>query len=334
MAEDNEVSEAILEGRVAQVVWGQAMEAFSESKDMITVLMGLLPICRAFPWAQRLEELILKDLQEKHGEQEETWHAVARSQLDREHTSKAKKRQVYLTCHNTYEKAVKSLPTEKMWSLYLTTCLELLQQEELRWESNKRVHKAVEVFNKACNAHLLSEDMFVKWLDVLAQTGQVSLLESILSTSVQHHPSSVMLWRRRLQHQSLEADTEAMQQLFQEALGKVAEQDSLPLWQVLIEYTMVHDPDKLTTLLEDGLGRCREVCIPIKEVFLGWVAVTGGLKAARKLYKRLSPTKPVSLEFFKKYIDVERAQAAPKLQKLRRAYEDALQEYGTSNTGR
>ncbi|KAK7498602.1 hypothetical protein BaRGS_00010262, partial [Batillaria attramentaria] len=105
------------------------------------------------------------------------------------------------------------------------------------------------------------------------------------------------------------------------------------LWEPTLEYLSICKYDGLQQLMEAEAGTAvgrttvattlpvgrgqnvkatvtlvREVCEPAKLFCLRWTFLSQGIKAARNLYKQLSNVKPVPLQFFFEYADMELAE--------------------------
>ena len=63
-------------------------------------------------------------------------------------------------------------------------------------------------------------------------------------------------------------------------------QESLPLWQLAIDWCLSSQSDKVEKLFEAGMASHRKVCVPMKEAYLEWVGLTGGIQRIRDVYDR------------------------------------------------
>ncbi|ESO87390.1 hypothetical protein LOTGIDRAFT_235076 [Lottia gigantea] len=108
-------------------------------------------------------------------------------------------------------------------------------------------------------------------------------------------------------------------------------QESWPLWEIILDFLSSNNSPKLVKMLEKGSTRQREISIPIKDFYIQWIGLTSGIQEVRQLYHRLQQLKPLSLQFYKTYLDLEETQSIKKVKFIRQGYEDAVNEYGGLN---
>lgn len=341
MEQDKDVTDAILQGKLAQVVYENAIQNFENDVEFI---LSLLEVCQLFPFTEKMEKQILIDVQAKHQNNPLTWNAMARQSLRKINLNQKKKDIDKATkarefdkfeneCFQVYENAVSSLCNEKMYDLYLETCLEIVQFPKASSHSRHfREVQTLRVFNEAATAQCLSQVMALKWMKMLADLGDSVALTECVKCVVKLHPHSVSLWTECLTHQICQdIPLEKVYPMFKQALASVDSKESLPLWRIMYEWITLKFPQQLQDFLEYGLAQCSEVAIVVKQWFLEATQLHGNIKQVRALYKRLSASSPLSLEFFEKYISIEKAELDVKIKKVKSAYEDAIREYGNSS---
>jgi U3 small nucleolar RNA-associated protein 6 len=231
-----------------------------------------------------------------------------------------------------YDKATNQLNTELMWTFYIKACLERLELTPATHSlTQQRVTKTTSVFDRALSNGCLSEEMFMEWVTVLLRTGQTFEASTVCQKACQHYSKSVAVWRQRISvHVAVQGDDTL--QLLQQALNAVPEKESLPIWELAVEWCSLNYPGHAKTLLKQGVTKSGDVGEACKEMYLEWAGLQADIHAARDIYTRLSSSKPLSVEFFTKYINIESCQPTPKMKLLRSAYEDAVQEFGNSET--
>uniref|UniRef100_A0A8C2UHC8 UTP6 small subunit processome component n=1 Tax=Coturnix japonica TaxID=93934 RepID=A0A8C2UHC8_COTJA len=72
--------------------------------------------------------------------------------------------------------------------------------------------------------------------------------------------------------------------------------------------------------------------VTMKEKYLDWAYRNGGYKKARRVFTSLHESHPLSLDFFKKMIEIEKEQEMCRMLRLREYYERALREFGSVNS--
>lgn len=331
-------SNIILEGRIAEIVYNKAVENIAED---VHFHIALITVCRCFPFTASLQDTMYKNLQFHHGEREIVWDAVARRGLKSEELSqknisvksKVVAREVMIqesACCKIYEAAVKKLNTESMWDLYIKFCLERLNFAQKATHKLKLLEQCQNVCEAAQHQKHVSANMYAEWLSLLELTGQTAAAVQTCEMAVHAHPTSPALWHRYLSILVSTHETAKFRAVMEQALTSVPEKESLPIWEIAIQWSVLNESEKAESLFERGISGCREVCIPIKVLYLKWACVHQNVHFTRKLYSRLAASQPLSLDFFYEYLTIENAQAEPKMKYLRRAYEDACREFGAS----
>ncbi|KAK2181513.1 hypothetical protein NP493_395g00005 [Ridgeia piscesae] len=258
-----------------------------------------------------------------------------------------------------------------MWTLYMKTCLVRLQTAgpSSSQTAAKCVEVFNRAIKDGCLSEEVVCDWLdvLKCRRDVAEIDRVSGMavdKFPHSVSVWTHRLDVLILTN--------ADHSVLMQCLDTALLTIRENDWLPLWNILFKWCLLNSADGATTeaLLERGVQSGVKVCLTAKECYLEWAVqhrditfvrqlykrcvrgVQSGVKVCltakecylewavqhcditfvRQLYKRLSSSKPLSVNFFRKYLEIEQAQSTSKMKRQRRAYEDALSEYGTNNT--
>ncbi|CAH1793560.1 unnamed protein product [Owenia fusiformis] len=322
-------SDAVLKGMVALIVFRKAVEEFDEDIEM---WLSFLPIARLFDFTQPHQTEILNFARERHGDKEVTWEAVAKQHLAAQGAISRKMEQ---RCCMVFEEAVKNIPTEHMWDLYLGMYLELLQTQTKHLDM--RGARFLELCERASDIGLLSQQMALQWIEATSNLGKVESLLQVCSKCTKQHPTSVQLWTRHLTAVAETLVNEDTQQslfdVFNKALKLVDPKESLPLYTVVINWCLAVNSSEIEQIFKRGCEACREVSVILKEQYLEWSALTQGIHTARKVYNGLKSQKPLSVEFFLCAVRLEKSQVEPRIKNLRQIYDDALSEFGESESG-
>lgn len=319
-----------LTGAIADIVHRQALEQFP---DNIDVLVSLIEVCQKFSFARPQLELMVTMLREKFSHVPRTWDLLARRLLPRKEGKvvASVKEEEEEHCFTIFQQGVKEAPVAETWTLYLKTCLELIPLFPVsKARGEKRVRRALDVFKAASDESYLTADMFLEWVQLLTIILQVEEAERVGKLGVNRYPKSLDLWRALLflKFQSLSPAAEVLA-LLNKGLSKVSEKKAWALWEPTLEYLAACKYDDLMRLMEKAtVSMVREVCMPAKLMCLRGTFLNQGVKATRAIYKQLSVVKPLPLEFYFEYADMELSQSKLKMKKVRRAYEDAVTDYG------
>uniref|UniRef100_A0A671UBJ2 UTP6 small subunit processome component n=1 Tax=Sparus aurata TaxID=8175 RepID=A0A671UBJ2_SPAAU len=331
-----EFSLEILNAKLAEVVYKDATGKIKEAEFVIS----LLNIAAIFDFTKELQDLILQDLQANHTEDSLTWDFMAKRELEApsagEELQTAKGRASDISrreerCCQVYEEGVKSLNTEPMWTCYAGFCLERLKRktnvQELKEKYLLRTQK-----NRAHDSSLLKEDYYKNWLQILLSSGDAEGAASVAMVAAQRYSQSVSMWSLSLQT-LMQLGSGEVGRLFQEALTHINPKESLPLWQLQVQWSVANQsPDETEVVFKRGLlSAVPAVAMEMKESYLDWSYSTGGYKKARKTFTSLQENRPLSKAFFNTMIEIEKQQETPKMNYLRDYYERALQEFGTSD---
>ncbi|XP_060592265.1 U3 small nucleolar RNA-associated protein 6 homolog [Ruditapes philippinarum] len=109
LEEEDEVSDATLQGLAATVVYTNAMQTIP---DDVHFLLSFLPICQLFDFTKDQEESIVEQLREHYTDKPIAWDALARrclGRINQENASGGEDSE--LMFHKVYEEAVNTVPS-------------------------------------------------------------------------------------------------------------------------------------------------------------------------------------------------------------------------------
>uniref|UniRef100_A0A1A8KI91 UTP6, small subunit (SSU) processome component, homolog n=1 Tax=Nothobranchius kuhntae TaxID=321403 RepID=A0A1A8KI91_NOTKU len=335
---DYEFSPEILNGKLAEVVYIDATEKIREAEFVIS----LLNIASIFDFTKDLQDSILQDLQKNYADDSVTWDFMAKRELEAPgageelHTARGRASDIDRReerCCQVYEEGLRSLGTEPMWTCYVAFCLERLKRKTNVQElKEKRQERMLGVLRRAHNSSLLKENYYRNWLEILLSSEDAEGAAGVAMAATQRYSQSVSVWCLSLQA-LMQLGSGDVGRLFQDALTHVNPKDSLPLWQLQIQWSTANQrPEETEAIFKTGLqSAITTVAMEMKESYLNWSYSTGGYKKARKTFLSLRENRPLSKGLFTRMIEVEKEQETPKINNLRDYYERALQEFGTSD---
>uniref|UniRef100_A0A8V1ADW5 UTP6, small subunit processome component n=1 Tax=Gallus gallus TaxID=9031 RepID=A0A8V1ADW5_CHICK len=109
---------------------------------------------------------------------------------------------------------------------------------------------------------------------------------------------------------------------------------TLPLWTLWVEWSEVTNSKEDTeALYQRSLHAVAPAeSVTMKEKYLDWAYRSGGYKKVRRVFTSLHESRPLSLDFFRKMIEIEKEQESCKMLHLREYYERALREFGSADS--
>ncbi|CAH2291855.1 U3 small nucleolar RNA-associated 6 homolog [Pelobates cultripes] len=335
-----EYSEDILNGQLARVVYKTAVQKIKGARFHL----NLLSIAKLFDFTQDLQKEILDDLKVLHAQDPLTWDFMARQELEAKSPSSseyASKKAKALDleckeerCSNVYKNSLTLVQTEAMWDLYITFCLERFKRKTNSKElQHKRQERLFTAFKAAHEANMLPEQKYTEWISQLVTLGQAEPAMDISIAATERYSGSVALWILRLEV-LISRESADVGPVFDEAFKHVKAQGSLPLWNLMVEWSEKREnsSDKTESLFQKAiLVQNPAVSTAMKEKYLDWAYRTKGYKKAKKVFTSLHENRPFSEEFFLKMIEIEKEQEHCNVQNLREYYERALREFGATH---
>ncbi|KAM4017587.1 U3 small nucleolar RNA-associated protein 6 homolog isoform 1-T1 [Anomaloglossus baeobatrachus] len=333
---DVSYSDEILDGGLVRAIYKSAKQQITG----VEFQLSLLSIARKFPFTAELQKEILADLQTLYAKSPLTWDFLARQELSAdpppsaESTSKQTKAQELARreeqCSRVYESALSAVPTESMWELYLSFCVERFKRQTNSKElKQQRQERLLEALQKAHEAEFLPQARYQDWIALLLELGQGDVAAQVLTAATDRSPGSVDMWKQRLET-LVTLRVENLEWVFEKALASVKEQDSLPLWMLMVDWSEKERNEESTESLYKKLVLKPTVTRTMKEKYLDWAYRRHGYKRARKVFSSLHESRPFSEDFFQKMIDIEKDQEKSRMVNLREYYERALREFGAT----
>ncbi|KFQ68686.1 U3 small nucleolar RNA-associated protein 6, partial [Phaethon lepturus] len=346
-------AEEILNGEMARIIYRDAAQKIKG----VEFHLAVLSIAKLFDFTQDLQKEILErhgmfSLQTNYADDPLTWDYMARHELElgslqsTEHITKQMKvsemTQREERCCAVFEEAVRAVPTEDMWKCYITFCLERYNRktnsEELK---QKRLERALSVFNKAHEPSLLPEALYKQWLQLLLESNLFEKVTEVAEAATKRFNLSVETWQMRLQV-LIQLKSDDVTQCFEEAVKHLKSKGTLPLWTLWVEWSegtsSKEDTEALYQVLRNLLFITVDPYMPyfesvtMKEKYLDWTYRSRGYKKAKRVFTSLCENRPFSLDFFRKMIQIEKEQESCKMLHLREYYERALREFGSTDS--
>ncbi|ELT90567.1 hypothetical protein CAPTEDRAFT_226509 [Capitella teleta] len=204
----------------------------------------------------------------------------------------------------------------------------------------RRIEAAHSTFRAALAHNAVTEESASFWIKLAQLTRDSSYLLTLTSDLVNgDFKRNVSIWRERLlQVATSEIDdedekTRMCEAEMDRALSLVPAKESLPLWNFALEWNVINQPmDKVQALFEKSVTQTPEVAGPCKTAYLKWASLHLDVKAVRKIFKKLSVSQPLSVEFFRTYVDIENSQVNPSMKRIHAAFDSAVSYFGSTDT--
>ncbi|XP_046992575.1 U3 small nucleolar RNA-associated protein 6 homolog [Schistocerca americana] len=369
----DEAIDEVLDGRLAEVIYESAVKKVNE----VSFIIGLLAVAKEFDFTNRLQMKIINDMLTRYPNDELTWDAMARRELqglpystddasstERERSapeqdapddgatetrdehagnkklleSKGLSGKLCLKerirrCVAVYDAAVKQLPTERMWSLYIETMQELAQEATpLPTFKRKMLRNA---YQGAHSAGRMQTKYYLMWVDMLQSAGKLKKLCGVLRVATERLPLSAELWHLRLRLHLARNEEDQAIAVFRDAVSHLGTREAaaLPLWKVLLQYYQTKSMARVEEVFQNAVSQQDSpVAVALKPLYLEWLVLVKGIVAARKMYEKLSVQPPLCLEMHSKMAALECRVPEVNFKHVRRCYELACEQFGKNNT--
>ncbi|TGZ43802.1 U3 small nucleolar RNA-associated protein 6 homolog [Temnothorax longispinosus] len=343
--EDNSVSTDDSEIPFPKTAFFIYQQAFERIKD-IKFIIELLNITKEYDNIEQLQKRIVSDMIREYAHEPLMWDTMARRELqglvqpdlsgtpmEVENAENITLRDRITDCNKVYQTAVKKIKTEEIWSLYIECLLEI--NRDLRSLPNFKRKLLKTALMQAHQAKKLTkEEHYLHWINMLSVDKKDDVrekLDEVLRGATDAVPNSVAIWHARLNHLlqcGLEKEAYAMFPKVTKILGEKA----LPLWKMRILHAQIKSSEEAEESFQAALRSHPLIARDIKPMWLEWLVLTKGIRAARKAYNSLCLQLPASLKFHEKMIALELIQPDTLPEHVRRPYEIATQQFGTDNT--
>lgn len=327
---EHESSDPVLKGQLSYIVFTQATQTILGDVNFV---ISFLQICQLFDFTKEQEDSICDELKQNFSDKAAAWDALAKRRLGRVKNKVTDYCVEEMEFHQIYEEAVKSVHTDEIWSNYIASCLELLERAKKKTLISKRIQRVLIVFEMAKDEGHLSAQLWGKWIDLLEKTGHAKKALEMSKASVLSHPNKAALWQKTVALMIVfDASIKEVEQTLATAQKSVPQKESWPVIELVLNHAMnVDAADTVVRILEKCMiSNVHDVRFPAHEFYIQYEYLKHGIEKARKIYERICQYRPVSLKFYKSYITMELSQCVVKMAKIRKVYEEATREYGSS----
>uniref|UniRef100_A0A8B9ZZY3 UTP6 small subunit processome component n=1 Tax=Anas zonorhyncha TaxID=75864 RepID=A0A8B9ZZY3_9AVES len=328
-------SEEILNGELARIIYRDAAQKIKG----VEFHLAVLSIAKLFDFTQDLQKEILESLQTEYADDPLTWDYMARRELglgslkSTEPTTKQMKvsemTQREERCCAVFEEAVTAVPTEDMWKCYITFCLERCNRKTNSEELKQKVKRSLGNYSNKTRLFLLT------YLQLLLESNLSEKATEVAEAATKRFSLSAEMWQMRLQV-LIQLKNDNVTQCFEEAFKHLKSKvcGTLPLWTLWVEWSEgTNSKQDTEALYQRSLNATAPAeSVTMKEKYLDWAYRNGGYKKVKRVFTSLHENRPLSLDFFRKMIQIEKEQESCKMLHLREYYERALREFGSTES--
>ncbi|EFN69487.1 U3 small nucleolar RNA-associated protein 6-like protein [Camponotus floridanus] len=323
--------------RTAYIVYQQAFECIKNVKFIIE----LLNIAKEYNDTEKLQKKIISDMIREYTLEPLMWDTMARRELqglndipmEIENSEQTSLRDRITSCTKVYQTAVKKIKNEEMWSLYIECLLEINHDlQSLRNFKRKLLKTAL---MQAHQAKKLNEKYYLHWIDMLNvdkerdENARKKFFE-VLCEATDIIPNSVNLWHARISHLLQSGQEKEVDAIFPK-MTQILEEQALPLWKMRILHSQIRSSKEAEENFRAALEVHPLIANGIRPIWLEWLVLTKGIRAAREEYKKLVLQPPNSLEFHMKMIALEYLQPEISLKHMRYVYDVMTHQFGAEN---
>ncbi|XP_076458412.1 U3 small nucleolar RNA-associated protein 6 homolog [Babylonia areolata] len=316
-------------GRLAQLV---SQHACLQCPESFELLISLIEVSEKFNFTHSHCVEMLQQLRETFPLVPRVWDFLARRSLPSTKKKLMRLSEWQEECFfSLYEEAVAKIPTMEMWTLYIEGGLELMAVATTESDRlHKRMERVLGLFQRAADHSCLSVDMFSHWISLQRQGGEGDKVRETCELMAQRFPHSVEAWCQCLnQHFTSLSPPDLVVACLNRALVALPEKETWSVWEPALLYLSAANYQHLWSLMEKPcISLCQELGVPARVFCLRWTSVNKDMQATRDVFSKLSQYKPGSLDLCLEYVRQELMQEKVKIKKIRKAFENAITEFG------
>ncbi|GJN40897.1 hypothetical protein PR202_gn00313 [Eleusine coracana subsp. coracana] len=345
---------------IIQTIYHSAVEALPSS---LTLRKKFLEILNSvdLTHSDELKIEVLDDLKKDFSHSEDYWDWFARLQLsDLSGSNLSNRKDALLNKLNrslqVYDEAVRRLPTSKMFSLYAKFWMDVLYPDredsialfqDAEFDASELTASVLKVYENAESCGCLTEDLacqYVSFCLKLERLEEARNLAEKLCNGPLSNAANLWCLRTSMEIKSCATVTgssfnyenlSSLFDLFNTVLLKLPITETEGLWHMALklfshEKTILEKLVKcaMLSLTTAGGSDCGA---SVSSAIVGWYLQRGGMKQARKMYKRFLALPRPSLKFFQYCIELEANLAAigdnDAILNARKLYDSALDLY-------
>lgn len=320
---DNHMEDVILDGRLALLVFRQAISEINNGN------FGLkfLHLLKLIPETNDIFDTIYQQLKASFGKTEEIVNFDIEHELNRDvqliaandHLLPEEKRDMRVEAEKRALLKLKDVclqfNTEKMWQKYVD------------FAALKNYASLMHVFRESSDHCAMNVNFYLEWLKHASNEQECS---EILAQAVQKHPRSAQIRMEHLKHMiSVRADDKkSIMETFNESIDALQEKETLGLWKLAVDWAAEHCPSKMDKIFQQSFLQQSPIAQEMKIQYLDYALASRNISGLRETFLRLAMMKPNSSKFYEHYRKLELEEANPDSNLLRKSFELELDECG------
>lgn len=316
----------------ADIVYTSSKKKFTN----IDFFIEMLNIVDKFAYANSIQQNILDDMREMFPREEVLWNTLAQRELkglstvdctvdfsglikteDGENKSDDCKvnlkklkiedlssppqhtlRKRIELCIQIYEQAVKIVDTPKMWNFYINAMLEL--NSDLSTQASIKKFGLKRAFEGASRSNHMSEDHYLQYIELLYTNNPKDvIIEEIFGKATKTYGSSLKIWLQCMRYYIQDGNFTKTQEIFKTAKNLLGPKGT-EVWHLYLLYMKSCRSSDAHAEFDRYIGALAQqkhgAFNGLKGQILELLAITTGIKRARKAYKLFINNYPESYE--------------------------------------
>lgn len=363
---DKKIEDSILSCKIVEIVFINAikqLEKNSDDKDLIhqsipQLVFKMIKTANEFQFTENLIDRMYKFIEDdvELKKYEESWDLLARRSLLQEEIILRKCEQTGQCADFTiaefedktnvvFLKALEEINTEKMHHIYLNFCIERLKLNS-SFLNEERFTRLNDAFRKTQSRFQLPLDLTIEWIKTLVKFSKNSEAVEQIKTGLEKFNDSLCLWKLYLtikiedtSNSRSESSRTELLELFYKSIANVNQKNALELWKLIINWCTLNNYDNTEKILKEGSKVMNQEISSFSRLkYFEWSLhapvnniKSSGLSQVRNIYENLCQEPPFSVEFYLKYIEIEKCAFESNENRIVSAYEDALTHFSKQN---
>ncbi|CAF1014961.1 unnamed protein product [Brachionus calyciflorus] len=338
------VEDAILSCKIVEIIYKNAIKEFENNvPDLIN---SFIFVAKDFNFTQNLIENMYKSLSEDENlsKIEETQDVLAKRHLleEGEILKKCEKSgqiadftiaELEEKANSAYLESLEKLNTEKMHLIYIDFLIERLKLNS-QYLSEERFERLNDAFSKTETKYQLKLDYLIEWIRYLIKFKKTTEAYNLVEKYLEKFKTSKDLWAFYL-HLNIEKTTKENEKnlidLFRKSIGQIRESESFDLWEIILNWILADESEYTEKLLQEGSCIMRsDISLFARLKYLSW-AFEKGVDKVRDVYNGLRQVPPYDVDFYLKYIQIEKSLSKMDEKRVEKVFEDALMHFGGDN---
>lgn len=153
-----------------------------------------------------------------------------------------------------YQKALETMPSEKMHHIYIQFCVERLKIDS-KFLNEERFARLNVVLKKTQTLFSLSLDLITQWIDYLIKFNHTKEAVILIEDQLKTNKKCLNLWSFYLRikiEQTNETNQNDLIDLFYKAINSVKQKEQLNLWKLIVNWCLLNNYEKTEKILLEG----------------------------------------------------------------------------------